>query len=214
MAIINSLAVGKARKSAGNLTFSTVNGRTIAREKATFVRNPNTAGQQKQRARMAAVVAGWRAIASPVKKLWTVKNKYSSEYNAFVSANIANAEKFAYDADAGTIKAFEGLQLGNGKFPQSAVINDSTAVDEYEVLITNQEIRNSAKVGDVVGVIIVNADTGEMKVKEVALQASDLPLNAGSIFVIADDSGFTNKLYSCYYYSKARNESTTVVLSK
>lgn len=214
MAIINSLAVGKARKSAGNLTFSTVNGRTIAREKATFVRNPNTAGQQKQRARMAAVVAAWRTMASQLKKLWTVKNKYASEYNAFVSANIANAEKFGYDAETGTIKAFEGLQLGNGKYPQGSVYIAEKNIDELILKFKNSELKANAKVGDIVGVVIADATSNEIEVCEVELIAADDPQSDTFNVVFNPTSDLTDKLFAPYYFSKARNESTSVVLSK
>ena len=149
MAIIRSLAVGKARKSAGNLTFSTVKGRTIAREKPAFVNNPNTAKQQAQRLKMKNVVTAYRAIGSQVKDLFTVIPRYGSAYNQFVKSNIGIADKFEIDEATGTVKNIDGMCVSNGVYPsQCFVLNwKSKSLGAH---VANAQLREEIKAGDMV----------------------------------------------------------------
>lgn len=85
MAVINSLAIGKAVKSAGNLTYKTVRGRTIASQRITQNKS-NTFLQVTQRGRFAnvskciALCQGW------IDTLYE-KSKYGSQRNDFFRTN-------------------------------------------------------------------------------------------------------------------------------
>ena len=84
MAIINSLAVGAAVKSAGNLTYKRTRGRTIASQRITQNTSKSSA-QTSQRdafamqARMAKSIAAWIDLSFP-------KTKYGSQRNNFISS--------------------------------------------------------------------------------------------------------------------------------
>lgn len=81
MAIIKSIAVGKARNSAGNVTFRTVRGRTIMSEKVTanpsITRNPS----QELNIKLFGLIARFmRAHASSIEVSFD-KSKYGSQRN-------------------------------------------------------------------------------------------------------------------------------------
>lgn len=85
MAIVNSLAIGKSVKSAGNLTYKTVRGRTIASQRI-FSNKSNTARQQNQRMHFANVSASMRLLQQYIDACYE-KSKYGSSRNAFFSVN-------------------------------------------------------------------------------------------------------------------------------
>lgn len=85
MAIINSLAIGKSVKSAGNLTYKTVRGRTIASQRITQNKS-NTPFQQNQRQRFAKVSESMKLIQQYIDACYE-KSKYGSSRNAFFSTN-------------------------------------------------------------------------------------------------------------------------------
>lgn len=67
MAILNSITIGKGRKSLGNVTLQTLGGVTIAKQK--IMRNAsNTILQAEQRATFKAVLNSLRSFA-PVARL-------------------------------------------------------------------------------------------------------------------------------------------------
>lgn len=85
MAIINSLAIGKSVKSAGNLTYKTVRGRTIASQRITQNKS-NTPFQQNQRQLFAKVSESMKLLQQYIDACYE-KSKYGSSRNAFFSTN-------------------------------------------------------------------------------------------------------------------------------
>lgn len=87
MAIYNSIALGKARKSAGNVRFSIWKGIPVASQKPTSVANPRTPKQLNARARQTAAVAVFRRMPALIDSMYQFRAIEQSAYNAFVSAN-------------------------------------------------------------------------------------------------------------------------------
>lgn len=85
MAIINSLAIGKSFKSAGNLTYKTVRGRTIASQRITQNKS-NTEAQSIQRGRFGATAQCMQLFLPYVNNFFE-KTKYGSARNQFVKVN-------------------------------------------------------------------------------------------------------------------------------
>lgn len=85
MAIINSLAIGKSYKSAGNLTYKTIRGRTIASQRITSNKS-NTAAQQEQRSHFSAVSSSMKLIQQYINICYE-KSKYGSSRNMFFKVN-------------------------------------------------------------------------------------------------------------------------------
>lgn len=85
MAIVNSLAIGKAVKSAGNLTYKTVRGRTIASQRITSNKS-NTMKQSAQRSRFAMASQAITLCQLYVDFAYE-KSKYGSARNEFMKIN-------------------------------------------------------------------------------------------------------------------------------
>lgn len=85
MAIVNSLAIGKSVKSAGNLTYKTVRGRTIASQRITSNKS-NTAAQASQRYSFGQSSLALKLIQQYIAVCYE-KSKYGSSRNAFFKTN-------------------------------------------------------------------------------------------------------------------------------
>lgn len=209
MAIIRSLAIGKARKSAGNLTFSTVKGRTIAREKPAFVSNPNTAKQQAQRTKMSKVVAAYRSIGSQVKDLFTVIPQYGSAYNQFVKMNIGIADNFEIDENTGVVKNITGMCVANGVYPTKCF--EFQVVDnEIAVVIHNPQLREEIKAGDMlfgVGTPVDGDGTPQVYTNVLTEEDLEAGMSSDYYFPIPDVPALSNVAVA--WYSPATNRSTT-----
>ena len=212
MAIVKSLGLGKARGSAGEFTYSTIEGRTIARTKPAHVHNPNTAGQQAQRTKMREVVIAWRDAGQRFEKLWTNKKKYHSAYNSFVSANIANNGTFEVPEGKEYIYMNDGFILGKGQYQPNQL--DWTATDNtIDIKIRSSEsLFHNLKVGDILGCVFVG-DSGQVAdVQEATITQEDLdplaPFVTHELKTLKED--ITG--YAPYWYSPSRNLSTDCIV--
>lgn len=211
MAIINSLAIGKARKSAGNLTFATIQGRTIAREKPVNVRNPRTEKQLAQRSKMAKTVAAYRSIGFMTKHLFTKLPKYTSQYNQFVKENIKLAENFEVIEETGKVTNVEGLVVSNGDILPFDTTFDIEYGDATYAWDDNEAAYNFIKHGDYWVVIAVEENTGNCHVVNSPAYVADGA--SGGIEVSMGESyenmGLKGPVSACaVYYSPSRNISS------
>lgn len=89
MAIINSMGVGRARKSMGNVTYRTVRGRTIGSQRVQAggaVTRVPTAGQASRRS-VFAMISRFAALHSSDIKVSFDRTRYGSERNCFMRVN-------------------------------------------------------------------------------------------------------------------------------
>lgn len=206
MAIIRSLAVGKARKSAGNLTYQTVKGRTIAREKPAFVANPDTPLQQAQRGKMRNLVAAWRAWFSLMKPYFTVIDGYGSAYNQFVKMNMPWAEDFSVDQGTGVVLYPDFAYFSNGKYPQRAL--EATG---GSVLVADIQLREEAEAGDRLILVEHGSGGGNPTITEYVLDQDDIDDIRNDVAV---DTGLTpTSPIGWIFYSSARRTSSTLFYS-
>lgn len=213
MAIVKSLGLGKARGSAGEFTYSTIQGRTIARTKPAHVHNPNTEAQQAQRTKMRDVVVAWRDVGQRFEKLWTNKKKYHSAYNSFVSANIANNGSFTVSPRGTHVFMNNGFTLGQGQY-RAAQLTPVVSDGERDITINvSDNLFFNLKVGDVVGCVFLDHDGEIDSVKEVVLSQDDLEgvNDKISLTLRPDADEFAG--YAPYWYSPSRNLSTDCVVT-
>ena len=216
MAIIRSLAIGKARKSAGNLTFATIQGRTIAREKPAFVRNPNTPKQLAQRSKMSKTVAAYRAFGGMVKKYFTTLPKYTSQYNEFVSRNISVAENYVVDEETGKVSNIVGTTVSRGSV-QMDVYSKPKAYGEDT--LAGSAIMSpgfTAVEGDQIITVAFDGSSNTLKTVVQVLSQMDLDdINAGNGVDVTADINTANLVCAAYvYYSPSRNISSTAQLEE
>lgn len=212
MAIVKSLGLGKARGSAGEFTYSTIEGRTIARTKPAHVHNPNTAAQQAQRTKMSDVVIAWRDAGQRFEKLWTNRKKYHSAYNSFVSANISNNGTFVVAPAGDYIYMNEGFILGRGQYSANQ-LEVEASVDSVSIIVNESEsLFHNLKIGDVLGVIFLGdsgqvVDVSEQSMNEFDFQEGMESLRKNFGTQESDIAG-----YAVYWYSPSRNLSTDCVV--
>lgn len=210
MAIIRSLAIGKAVNSAGNLTYQTIKGRTIAREKPTIVRNPNTPAQRAQRSKMRNAVAFYRWFGIAVKWLFTQTTKYGSQYNEFVRRNLELATEFNVDEETGKVVPVEGAVFSAGVYPTASLLEKMGSTADWAVTITNEQLRQELALGDQI-IQVGYREDGTYEVVSHMLTEDDInTLKAGNAYEFDSiDGGIFRGLA---WYSSASNRSSTGVL--
>lgn len=88
MAILSGI-ISKMNGSAGNLTFKQSGGQTIVSEKITQTTDAKTELQQKQRMKWANVIRMYQVLRPYMKLAFGGSQNRRSDYNKFVSANLA-----------------------------------------------------------------------------------------------------------------------------
>ena len=210
MAIINSLAVGKARKSAGNLTFSVVKGRTIAREKPTVVANPRTPAQQAQRNKLKTLVAAYRVHGSRFKHLFTSLSGYGSAYNEFIKRNMGQSVPFVVNP-IGAVEVCDGAVFGNGIFGPGAVTVLHDPDGTFTFKVNDPALRNVVKAGDVLGVMYIKSGCTEMKNHELVLTDTEVAAIKNGEEINSPFSGTKDDSGCAYFYSPTNKTSSSPV---
>lgn len=91
MAVVNNFAMQDQKGKIGGQVYYQVAGETRSRKLASSVSNPRTVSQMEQRTRWANLVNFYRANKSWMKYAYETKKKTQSDYNKFMSLNVANS---------------------------------------------------------------------------------------------------------------------------
>lgn len=210
MAIVRSLAIGKAVNSAGPLTYQTVKGRTIAREKPVHVANPNTPAQQAQRGKMRNIVAAWREWFFLLSPYFTAIQGYGSGYNEFVRRNIHLADQPWYEDEMFYPSRFKGAVMSTGKYG-AAALNISPAEELVTVGINDLQLRGVIEEGDQIVVVRLTDDAEAPTLTTKVLDAEDVEALAGgdTIGIATPVGGYT----AAFFYSSARRLASVGVMT-
>lgn len=91
MARVQNTLIGKSSGSVGGATFSSWKGINVLKSKAIVVGNPKTQLQRNQRQKMSILVAIFRAVSGAINIGFKGLAVQKSAYNAFVQANLIEA---------------------------------------------------------------------------------------------------------------------------
>lgn len=128
MAILRSIYLKGASQRLGGVVLYQSQGRTLARELAPSVSNPRTPSQMEQRVRLANVVAFYRANRTWMPGAFEDKKQNESDYNAFVSANLASSRVATSKAEAAAGAAVVApYKISSGSLPS---VEMNLAADE------------------------------------------------------------------------------------
>lgn len=174
MAIFSSTLMTRAKGSVGNLTLVTSKGRMIAKQKISIMSNPRTERQQSQRSALALAVALWQYTGSVIKSGITVYPQFGSQYNGFVNQNIAFLKNSTIDPNAIRNQDLVGVKATNGNLGAINFVRDEIVSDYASFDYPAGALKNIAKVGDLVKLVIGSGLHSEMGYFEKELQASDL----------------------------------------
>lgn len=169
MAIINSILLGRAKGSIGNVSFSTQKGRVIARQKPSIVANPRTQAQLDQRAKVSAVNVAWYMIGNVIKSGITQLVGLGSQFNTYVSknANVFAGKNF-------TKESFKTLDLlgsyaSIGATPKIPFVKVDEDFNTLVVTFPKNIFGMYAKVGDILKVVVGKGLSYEQSYSEVAV---------------------------------------------
>lgn len=159
MAIIKSLAVGKAKGSAGNLTYTTMGGDTIMKGKVAFPANPKTVGQMSRRVRWANLVNIWQTFTQRDHPSFEARPPRVSDFNAFMGANIGGAPVYLTSSEAkqnGSVIA--AYQVTEGSLPSIDIGTGTGGVRVSDISL---------------GALVIDADTTLKEFSEAVIDNND-----------------------------------------
>lgn len=181
MAIVSSMWLKGAKKRLGGTVIYQAMGQTRQRELAAEVSNPRTESQMGQRVKWANLVNLYRANRSWMKYAFETKKSNQSEYNKFMSLNVANSRIYLtkdvanaggcvvdeYLMTQGSLPSIEFVPTNNGYFASNIVITTGTispsttiAAFSQDVIANNPAIREGDQLSFIRMTQMSNASTG------------------------------------------------------
>lgn len=159
MAILGIGLLGSSRNKVGNIVTYRMKGQDIARAKAAQVANPRTIAQQTQRVKLANVVNMYKVNRPWMDRLaFESKPQKWSDYNAFVSANLANNKVYLtkQQADRGDV-IVAPYKITDGSIPSIIVGRDAndTTLFKTDLYIGNVQLA-TATVAEVTRALLDN----------------------------------------------------------
>lgn len=181
MAIIENMWLRKAKKRLGGAVLYQAMEQTRARELASSVANPRTASQMNQRVKWSQLVNFYRANADWMKYAFETKTANQSEYNKFMSLNVADSQVYftkqqaaagssivcPYIMTQGSLPSIEfteesGSWPTNIYFPAGFFLQSTTTIAEFSqyAIQQNPAIRQGDQLSFIRFTQMFNSDTG------------------------------------------------------
>lgn len=181
MAIIENLWLRKSKKRLGGVVLYQAMEQTRARELASSVSNPRTASQMGQRVKWAQLVNFYRVNSDWMKYAYETKSAQQSEYNKFMSLNVADSQVYftkqqaaagssivcPYIMTQGSLPSIEfteesGSWPSNIYFPDTFSLLPTTTIAEFSqyAIQQNPAIRQGDQLSFLRFTQMFNSDTG------------------------------------------------------
>lgn len=207
---IKSLAIGKAKGSAGNLTYTTLGDETIAKAKVSFPSNPKTPAQMTRRVQLSNLVNMFQALRPYQKLAFQTATGRVSDYNRFVGNNLGIVHVYLTKKEAtGGAVVVAPYMITDGEIPSIAneisngvlksdidladlTLDEETTVADFSAAVINGNPARFLE-GDQISLIYVeqrvNSVTG---IPFVAVQVFEVTLNTEASDVLLTDLGGAN----------------------
>lgn len=181
MAIVTSMWLRGSRKRLGGTVIYQAMGQTRQRELAPEVSNPRTVSQQTQRVKWANLVNLYRANSTWMKYAFETKKITQSEYNKFMSLNVASSTIYLpkhianaggcvvapYYFTQGSLPSIEWVAGGGVGFTSNIVLGahfefNNTLVSEFSQMLidNNPGIRQGDQLSIIRMTQMTNGDSG------------------------------------------------------
>ena len=181
MAIVSSMWLRGAKKRLGGTVIYQAMGQTRQRELASEVSNPRTQSQMGQRVKWANLVNLYRANRSWMKYAYETKKANQSEYNKFMSLNVASSRIYLtkdianaggcvvdeYVMTQGSLPSIEFVPAANNVFTSNIIVglntintNTTIASFSHDVLANNPGIKEGDQLSFIRMTQMTNASTG------------------------------------------------------
>jgi hypothetical protein len=177
MGIFSSVALGRAKQSAGNITFTKWKSKNVFKQKADIVANPRTDAQVLNRLRFSFLTLLASALTPIIKFAFGEMATDMSEFNAFQSANKGDVVTATLPD---TIEVdFERLTISKGSLANtemSSVVADESA--DTIVLTYPTTIVANQSANDCIAIAVLNESKNVL-----VATASSTPRSAGTITI-------------------------------
>lgn len=204
MAIITSMWLKGAKKRLGGSVLYQAMGQTRQRELASEVTNPRTESQMGQRVKWANLVNIYRANRSWMKYAYETKKSNQSEYNKFMSLNVADSRIYltkqvanaggcvvdTYIITQGSLPSIEFVPTTNGYFASNIEIDSSAnlntiSVKDFSDMVVrlNPAIRYGDQLSFIRMTQMTNASTG---VPYVVVREYEVIINTNNLLPLSD----------------------------
>lgn len=204
MAIVSSMWLKGAKKRLGGTVIYQAMGQTRQRELAAEVSNPRTESQMGQRVKWANLVNLYRANRSWMKYAYETKKSNQSEYNKFMSLNVADSRIYltkpianaggcvvdAYMVTQGSLPSIEFVPTNNGYFRSNIEIGNLTNLNTVSVKEFSDrvvELNPAIRYGDQLSFIrmtqMTNATTG---VPYVVVREYEVIIDTNNLLPLSD----------------------------
>ena len=181
MGIVRNLVLRNTSKKLGGMVYYKAMGQTRNRELAAFVSNPRTQSQMLQRCKWANLVNLYRVNANWMKYAFETKKQNQSEYNKWMSLNVAGSQIFLtkqaaaagscvvtdYQITQGTLPSVEFNTTGvywfsNIYFDQAGVLTGTPSIAEVtaSLLAANPVLREGDQISFIRLTQMTNSTTG------------------------------------------------------
>lgn len=183
----------------GEQVFYVVNGETRARKLAAKVNNPRTVQQMEQRTKWANLVNFYRANRDWMKYAFENKKRNQSDYNKFMSLNVANSRIYlpksfanqgacvvdAYTMTQGSLPSIETTKTSTG-WATNLYLTDANALPENPTIgeVTRQLLaaNPALREGDQISFIRLSQQTNPVTgVPYVVVRKYEVILNSSSV---------------------------------
>lgn len=211
MAITQNPLIGRAKQSAGGMTFTTWKGKNVLKTKATSVANPKTEGQLTQRAKMTALVSIFRAASAAVNIGFAARAVGKSAFNAFTSNNLKTVE-LTEGLNAVSINPAT-LVFADGSLTPTPSLVKAASVSNREIEVDwNGNSEGNQHANDVLNCVMVNE-----KGNVIGTKINEVPRNAANHSFDFTDVGTSNGTYSFVFFFSTvdgRNASPSVRITR
>lgn len=204
MAIVSSMWLKGAKKRLGGTVIYQAMGQTRQRELAAEVSNPRTESQMGQRVKWANLVNLYRANRSWMKYAFETKKSNQSEYNKFMSLNVAASRIYltkpianaggcvvdTYMVTQGSLPSIEFVPTNNAYYRSNIEIGNLTnlntvSVKEFSDIVV--ELNPAIRYGDQLSFIrmtqMTNASTG---VPYVVVREYEVIIDTNNLLPLSD----------------------------
>lgn len=222
MAIVKNFWLVNQTKKLGGAVIYQAMGQTRSRELAASVSNPRTESQMKQRVRWSNLVNLYRANRTWMRYAFETKKENQSEYNKFMSLNVASSQIFLTKAQAagggcvvapyiitqGSLYSIETSPGGAGWYtnivmPTGFGWDQLQTIGEFStaVLAANPGIRQGDQLSFIRMTQQVNPDTG---IPYVVIRKYEVIIDTNSVELM-------NKYWPMSYFNCAEAGTTNVL---
>lgn len=161
MAIVQNPITGRTRKSFGTAVFSKSYGNNTMRTKAMDVKNPQTAGQMRQRGKFATIVDLIRQVLPLINMVYAGLLTTMSPFNKITSINLKNAfvgEPPVLDHSLVVLCDIVGSTVDNVTLTPQA--------DQVMDIAWNPGTTNAEELASLISLVFFNTDTNKALIFE------------------------------------------------